>query len=249
MKRIWIVPALLLAARIASAEPPADLLAQARGAYDRGDYAAAAAAYQSMAEQGVASAELYYNLGNAQFKTGHLGYAIAAYRRALQRKPGDEDIRFNLAFARGYVRQPADRSGLLARVVGEWLTRVKGETLALAALALFWVLSALAGALILTRGRPQALRWATAAAGVLFVLAAGWASGRILLDRERHWGVVVAARAEARNGPSEEYQVGFIVPEGREVRVLGREGAWTAVGLPAEGYKGWVRRDEIIEDE
>ena len=69
------------------------------------------------------------------------------------------------------------------------------------------------------------------------------------LNRNTVWGVIIASRSEARNGPSPEFQVGFVIPEGREVRVLGREGDWVAVGLTSEGYKGWIKREDLAEDE
>jgi len=250
MRRLLIAAVLVLTgAAFVAAQTPEEFLGRARTAYDQGDYAVSVQNYQALLAQGLESPELYYNLGNAEFKAGHLGRAIAGYRRALKRAPGDEDIRYNLEYARSFVRQPADRSSLLARTIGNLVTLWSGQALAGAALFLYLVLAGLGAGLILARGHAPVLRWAAAAVGVLFVLAAGWASARILLERNHRWGVVVAARAEARNGPSDEYQVGFIVPEGREVRVLGREGEWVAIGLQQEGVKGWIRGAEILADE
>ena len=44
------------------------------------------------------SPALLFNYGNAEFKAGHLGKAIAAYRRAELLAPRDAEIRANLAF-------------------------------------------------------------------------------------------------------------------------------------------------------
>src|SRR5688500_8636546 len=71
--------------------------------YEKGDYAGAAAGYQSVVQSGKASAEVYFNLGNAHFKNGQIGKAIASYRRAQELTPRDPDIRANLNFARGAV--------------------------------------------------------------------------------------------------------------------------------------------------
>jgi tetratricopeptide (TPR) repeat protein len=250
MRRLLLILVCVLGlAAAAAAQSPAETLAEARAAYDRGDFTAAVAAFQTLLGQGLESPELYYDLGNAEFKAGQLGRAIAAYRQALRRDPQDEDIRYNLNFARSYVRQPADRSGPLARAAGKALAWFPSDTLALAALACYLALAVLGAALLLTRGRVTALRWAAAAAGVLFVLTAAWASARLWADRNQRWGVVVASQAEARNGPNASYQVGFLVPEGREVRILGREGEWVAIGLPAEGYKGWITSGDLLADD
>ena len=68
-------------------------------AYKRGHYQQAIADYDSLIKV-QPTAELYYNLGNAHFRTDNITQAILAYERALQLKPGDNDIRFNLEFAR-----------------------------------------------------------------------------------------------------------------------------------------------------
>ena len=231
------------------AQDPRDLLNQARAAYDRGEYAAAGAAYDQVLSLGVDRPEVYYDLGNAEFKAGHIGRAIAAYRRALKRAPQDEDIRYNLDFVRGFVHQPADRSGPLTRLAGSALTWYTSEALARSALAVYLLLAVLTAAWLWTRNRLSWLRWAAAVAAGLFLFAAGWTSVRLVLERNTRWGVVVSAQAEARNGPNAEYSVGFVIPEGREVRILGQEGNWVAVGLPNEGYKGWVQAAEVLADE
>jgi tetratricopeptide (TPR) repeat protein len=67
--------------------------------YMRGNYQQAIIDYQELLSKGV-SAELYYNLGNAYYRTDNLAKAILNYERAQELAPGDEDIRFNLQFAR-----------------------------------------------------------------------------------------------------------------------------------------------------
>lgn len=250
MRRACFTAVFLLAGLPAFAQSPGEALRQARAAYDRGDYQAAVAGFQSLLRQGLESGELYYNLGNAEFKSGRIGRAIASYRRALKRTPEDEDVRYNLDFARTFVNQPrAGQTNPLAQLANQALSMFQGQSLAVMAMAAYWLLAGLAAWLLRSRGGNTGWRWATAAASLLFLVLAGWASLRIIVDRTRQWGVVVAERAEARNGPKSDYQVGFIIPEGREVRVLGREGEWIAVGLPQEGYKGWIQSSEIILDE
>jgi len=239
---------LLLAATASARENPADLLQQARAAYDRGAYAEASTDYRQLLAQGLNRAEVYYNLGNAEFKAGHLGRAIAAYRQALKRAPGDEDVLFNLEYARRFVQQPQDQTGQLTRLAGRLLTAFSGQALALTALGAYVGLAVLVMFWLLARDKFPGLRWLLAGISILFVVLASWASVRIVLERIHRWGVVIAGQAEARNGPSAEYQVGFIVPEGREVRLLGREGDWIAIGLPAEGYKGWVKSADILPE-
>ena len=68
--------------------------------YQGGDFAGALKAYQAVLQGGFESADLYYNLGNAHFKTGDLGRTILNYERARKLNPGDADIQANLDLAR-----------------------------------------------------------------------------------------------------------------------------------------------------
>ena len=73
--------------------------AAADSAYVNGNYQEAIKGYESLLKQG-ASAELYYNLGNAYYRTENITRAVLNYERALLLSPGDGDIRFNLQIAR-----------------------------------------------------------------------------------------------------------------------------------------------------
>ena len=67
--------------------------------YSRGNYQQAIRDYEELLKQ-TKSADLYYNLGNAYYRTDNITQAVLAYERALLLSPGDDDIRFNLQMAR-----------------------------------------------------------------------------------------------------------------------------------------------------
>lgn len=73
--------------------------AEADSAYVHGQYQQAISDYETLLKQG-ASADLYYNLGNAYYRTENIPEAVLNYERALLLSPGDRDIRFNLQIAR-----------------------------------------------------------------------------------------------------------------------------------------------------
>ena len=68
-------------------------------AYANGDYQAAIDVYQAILADNSVSPEIFYNLGNAYYKTSEIGKAILNYERALLLDPSDSDIRFNLELA------------------------------------------------------------------------------------------------------------------------------------------------------
>jgi len=102
----------------------------------------AVAAYENILYSGQKSVALYYNLGNAYFKSGQIGKAIALYRQAQKINPRDPDIRANLQFARNQIQGPTLALSHGERFLGK-LTLNEWTTLAAAALWLFFCLLAL----------------------------------------------------------------------------------------------------------
>ncbi len=52
--------------------------------------------YNKLVKQGFEGTSLYYNLGNAHYRLGKIGYAILYYEKALKLSPADEDVKHNL---------------------------------------------------------------------------------------------------------------------------------------------------------
>ena len=67
--------------------------------YQKGNYQQAIRDYEDILKTGE-STEIYYNLGNAYYRTDNITKAVLNYERAHLLSPGDEDILFNLQFAR-----------------------------------------------------------------------------------------------------------------------------------------------------
>ncbi|MEP7170055.1 MAG: tetratricopeptide repeat protein [Bacteroidota bacterium] len=72
---------------------------QANKFYIDKNYYKAADFFESLVKSGKISAEVYYNLGNAYYKSGNYASAILNYERAKKLKPSDPDIDFNLRLA------------------------------------------------------------------------------------------------------------------------------------------------------
>src|SRR5881396_3448439 len=131
------------ASAFARADNIASAFEQANRLYEQGQFPEAAAAYQKIIVNGQVSPALYFNLGNALFKSGQIGRAILNYRLAEQLAPRDPDIRANLRFARNQV------AGAGARPAGWWrrwtgqLTLNEWTTLAAAAVWLWFALLAI----------------------------------------------------------------------------------------------------------
>ncbi len=75
------------------------------------EYKKAAIYYNSLIEKGVKNGPVYYNAGNAYYRTGQLGKAILMYRRALLFSPSDPQIKYNLNQARNLQKNELKYTG------------------------------------------------------------------------------------------------------------------------------------------
>lgn len=102
MKKIIYTFLLLVMPLMATAQgAAASVYSKALGdsAYSQARYDDAISIYEAVIEKDGGSAELYYNLGNAFFRSGIVGKSILSYERALRFDPTDKDTKANLEYA------------------------------------------------------------------------------------------------------------------------------------------------------
>ncbi|MBU1692836.1 MAG: tetratricopeptide repeat protein [Verrucomicrobia bacterium] len=207
---------------------------EAGQAYDQGRLADAVRQYDELRRHGHRFQELFYNLGNARFRQGDLGRAIANYRRAWVLKPRDPDVRANLRYAlqTAGVPEPSVRwtQNLLFRLSrSEWLA---------IAVASWWIAAALGCLYLWTRARPS---WLLRLVFVLLLVLLVAAAGVLEWDRLcRAPEVVVMGKGrEALFAPLEGSTAHFALPEGSIGRVVEKSGNWIKLACGAQ--EGWVQ--------
>jgi uncharacterized protein YgiM (DUF1202 family) len=248
-RALLLLAALLLAAPALTARPAAAedsalaLHERALSLYEAEDYDGAVEAFQEVLAAGVNDPRVHYNLGNAYFKAGRLGFAILHYRKAMEMAPRDEDIRSNLEYARFLALDSIEENARTDTRVRDWLDRITVREVLLVASAL-WVLAAVALVGWQLGGRRRLFR----RFGSVLLLA--WAAVMVVAvvvdhrARNRNEAVVLAREATVRNGPGETFDTAFVLHEGAEAVVEGERGQWTEISLPGE-LRGWIRSDRI----
>jgi len=220
-------------------------------AYLRGDYAAAIAAYQELDRQGLVSADLYFNLGDAYYRKGDVGRAIWALERASALDPDDDDARYNLVQARKAADrrahdkiEGADREPLWMRIVSALAPATETWLFVAAYLGFFIVLAVSRLGRRRRSEHARALLGAGAAIlGVAALLAGALLAGRAFLDRVP-FGVVLPDAVAVKEGADANYRTSFELHAGLRVRLLDRDQDWLRIRLP-NGLEGWVREQDV----
>jgi tetratricopeptide (TPR) repeat protein len=237
----WALLLVLWASALAHSADVSSNFEEANKLYEEGKFSEAAAAYEKIVRGGLASPELYFNLGNAQFKSGRIGRAILNYRLAEQLAPRDPDVRANLRFARnsvgGTTGVPAGWRRAISRLnLNEWTILTAG------ALWLWFTL------LTLGQWRPtlkKSLGGYTGTAGAAGALLAVCLGAACYERYAVTSAVVTAHEAVVRYGPLDESQSYFTARDGTELTVLDKKGDWLQVTDRAKRI-GWVRRAQVV---
>jgi hypothetical protein len=220
-------------------------MAQANLLYESGDYSGAVGLYQQLIDTGIEDGAVYYNLGNAYFKSGDVGRAVLNYRRAQALLPRDPDVKANLQLAQSQTRDRLEREGnaLVSFVTNLFVGWSTTDEVAVFGL-IFWVALCGCGCLWLfwkkQRGLLQTMAIMLAAGLALCVLSLGL---RFTDARHPH-GVITATSVEVKSGPGTDYIAEFSLHSGAEIRVLEYRSGWTRIALPGD-LQGWVPGDAV----
>ena len=232
---------ILSLAREVHAQPTSIGFESANKLYYEGKFPEAASAYETLIRSGQKTAILYFNLGNALFKSGQVGRAIAAYRQAEQITPRDPDVRANLHFARNQVQGPTLSSNRVEAWIGK-LTLNEWAILATASLWLFFLL------LILLQARPllkPTLKFYILVSIFLTLFMGVCLAFSFYHQQMLKTAIVIAPDTVVREGPVETSRNAFPVHDGTEMRVLNEKEEWLQVS-PDPSRVGWIRRDQVV---
>ena len=245
--------ALVLLALVMSTLPLATNAATKTSAdqeYKRGNYPQAIADYKSLLKK-TPSAEVYYNLGNAYFRSDSIPQAILAYERAALINPGNSYIRFNLQFARGKtidkVAEPDEmffiswfRSAANLATVDGWATMVFFSAALLGCCILLYFFSS--RILVRKVGFGCAIAFA-----ILFVLTNIFALYQKNALTNKEGAIIMAPAANLKKTPIRSGADEAVLHEGTRVDIADRSiKGWLGVKL-ADGREGWIEENTVEE--
>jgi tetratricopeptide (TPR) repeat protein len=206
---------------------------RANALFDAGQYAEAKRAYENVAKSDRAGANIFYNLGNAEYRLGNPARAALAYERALALDPAHADARANLSLVRKATNAKVEPVRWLESV----FPQAGGNFFAWCAVIFVWLgIFSIASALLI-RGQLTPRLWI---AGALLFLAAFYsAAGGFFAVKKTNASLVVEKSADARLAPAETAPAIASLPAASRVRVMSVRGAWSHCTLP-DGKQGWI---------
>lgn len=248
MKRIFTLILLVFSLVNLYADEKGELWTKANDAYSMGQYETALNDYMEIEKNGYQSYKLYYNMGNAWYKTGNMGKAILYYEKALKLNPAGEDALNNLQIAK---LQTLDKIDVLPEfIVSTWIKDIRNlmssNGWGYTAVGLFAVVCIL---LLLFKFAPttggRKLSFVLACVVFLFfIFAVLFAFSLRAKAKSEDNAVVMVPVSNVKSAPNSTGNNLFILHEGSKVEILEQAGKWCRIEI-SDGRQGWLEEKDI----
>jgi tetratricopeptide (TPR) repeat protein len=226
-----IVGALVVSSAFAQSDPQ---FAKANEEFAQGHFKEAIAGYEALISAGQWNPNLFYDLGNAYFRTKDFGRAILNYERALALERHHPEATANLQIARDEARALELQPSRLER----YLQLASANQYSVVAAVAFWLMIFAFAAMIFARRRSGALALSVCC---LFVSAfAAWAIYVLERGNEgRALAIITGKDVQARLATADTANSVLALPPGSEIKILSTRGDWTYAELP-NNLRGWI---------
>ncbi len=220
----------------------------ADGEYAKGNYQQAIAEYEQLLKEG-ASPALFYNLGNAYYRTENITRAVLNYERAIKLSPTDNDIRHNLQLARSKtIDKVAPRNDMFFITWYRSLVNMMSVD-GWAWLAVISISLALLLVLLYLFAENLLLRKIGFFGGLLFlvffIMSNIFAFQQKAILQNHSGAIVVAPSASIKKTPEAGGVDQSVVHEGTRVDIVDDTMKdWKAIRLD-DGREGWIQTAQI----
>lgn len=225
-----------------------DTFDKANSAYADNEFGQAVKLYNNILEEGLSSAELHFNLGNAYFKQNDLANAIYHYEKALQYNPADQEIKENLEIANTQTidkieNAPESNLNSLMFTITHAMKLNSWAWLSIGLSVLFGVFMVLYFRSSTTKGKRRNFSIAI----VLVVLAvSSLLFGHFQNQRqiEQSYAIIFENQLPAYVEPSPRSDINFELNKGTKVILGSTFREFTQIEL-SDGSKGWVKTNSF----
>ena len=218
--------------------------------YQKGNYQQAIRDYEEILKNGE-SAEIYFNLGNAYYRTDNITKAVLNYERARLLSPGDDDINFNLQFARSKTIDKITPESEMFFVT--WYKSLVNFTSVdnWAKTGILCIVMALLLVLLYLFGPQLMLRkigfFGGLAFFVIFLLSNLFAFQQKQALDNRTGAIIISPSVNIKKTPAKNSADQFVVHEGTRVDIIDKGMTdWRCIRV-GDGREGWIETKAIEE--
>jgi tetratricopeptide (TPR) repeat protein len=247
-KLVLLIAVLALGSTVANSQQTERLLDSANHYYSKGKYEESIRLYEKILDNGKESAGIYYNLGNAYYKTYDIANAILNYERAKLREPNNEDIQYNLELARKQVTDKIDAipEFFLTKWFRQFVNLFSSDfwaILSMSAFILFLVLFS-----VYLYSAKLNLKKTAFWVGILAIIISAMSFAFSLQQKKdivnSEQAIVFSSKVTVKSSPAQSGTELFVIHEGTKVSIEQKVGNWYEIKL-SDGSKGWLKQTHI----
>ncbi|WP_136482164.1 tetratricopeptide repeat protein [Cognatitamlana onchidii] len=244
----FIIHILLISLTMVGFAQNQDLFEKANAFYNAGKYAEAIDNYQAILESGYHSADLYFNLGNANYKLNNIAPSIYFYEKALLLNPNDQDIKDNMAFAKNMTIDVIDvipEAGL-AKIIKNIANAMSFDSWAVCTVVLVFVFVILFLFYYFSYStfRKRFTFIASITALMLVCITLALAFHKYNLEKLDNPAIIFVQESRVKNTPNPNGEEAFRLHEGTKVQVVDSYNNWQKIKL-TDGKTGWVMSEDV----
>ncbi len=216
--------------------------------YEEKAYEDAIKVYETIEDSGLISAELYYNMGNAYYKTHQIAPAILYYEKAKKINPNNDDIKHNLELAQSHVVDKIEHIPpfFLKRWMNAIVNLCSSNTWAIVSMVFF--ITGIILIILFLFVKVLYIRKLAFWTGVVGILFAGTTYLFSVKQKEqvtsRDKAIIFVPSVTIKSEPDENSTELFLLHEGTKVAIEQMENDWVMIRLP-DGKKGWIKSNVV----
>jgi len=249
MKKIYLILFFVLSFSVVFAESSVkDLMKQANEFYVKGQFEEAIKIYKAIVEDGYEGTSLFYNLGNAYYRTGKIGYAILYYEKALKLSPDDEDVQHNLQLANLNLKDKIEALPpfFLFRIWESLLSTFSTDGWTILSYLFFLLVLFTLGFYFFAKNITQQriAFYSFIVSLILLITSVSLLIVKLNQETKLKYGIVLDSSLTAKISPDPQGKNAFIIHEGLKVKVEDQVDKWIKIRLE-DGQVGWVENFSI----
>jgi len=221
---------------------------EANTLYNASKYAEAIDKYESILDSKEHSVELYFNLGNANYKLNNIAPSIYYYEKALQLSPNDKEIENNLAFAKNMTIDAIDKVPEVgfSRITKNIVNTFNADTWSKIAIGgvLLFVLLFLMYHFSHGTSRKRIAFIVSVLSLLIACFSVAMAFQKDRLNKKDNPAIVFAQESRVKVDPNQTSEEVFRLHEGTKVQVLETFEDWKKIQL-SDNSIGWIPSKDI----
>jgi len=232
---------------------PFSLLANNEDAFDKGNelyneanYEQAIQLYDSLLNNNIESAAIYYNIGNAYFKLDNVPKALLYFEKAKKIEPNNADIIYNIELANTRIADkiesvPEFFLRTLYVDIRNSLNEAQWTTVNIGLLLVFLTFVIM----FFTMNNKRQLWLSMAVVFLILTFICGLIGYKSYKEKVNHnTAIVFTPTIDIKSAPDTKSSTIFILHQGTKVELLEKSSKWQKIRI-ASGSEGWLELDNL----